>query len=114
ELDLLAVGLGVVGLGRSLLPDLLLRLLFRVLVGHGVSPTPQKSSDDNSGTHARARSRAASQRSRRDGPDGETTVVGFHVAAMSCSSFHVPMASPARNAAPSVVASSTGETSTGR
>ena len=43
-----------------------------------------------------------------------TMVRGAHAAAMSSQPAHVPIASPARYAAPSVVASVTGATSTGR
>ena len=66
------------------------------------------------GHPAAGASRAASQRSRSGLPVGSTTVRGDHVAATSSSPAQVPMAMPARNAAPSVVASGTGDTSTGR
>jgi hypothetical protein len=57
---------------------------------------------------------ARAQRSRLDSPAGSTTARGDHAAAMSSHPLQVPVARPARNAAPRVVASSTGEISTAR
>src|SRR6185312_6509801 len=76
----------------------------------------QKSIPDSSGMDASDRFRASSQRSRRDTVPGfgSTTTRGDHVAARSSSPFQVPMAKPAMKAAPRVVASRTGETSTAR
>ena len=63
---------------------------------------------------AQARRTASAQRARSSRRPGSTMARGFHVAATSLSSAHVPVAMPARNAAPNVVASTTGDTSMGR
>src|SRR2546422_832613 len=68
----------------------------------------------SSGNHAAARLTASAQRARSVVPPGSIIFAGFHAAAMSPQPPHAPVARPARKAAPSVVASSTGDTSTGR
>ena len=74
----------------------------------------QKSSALSSGNHPLARSIAWPTGRGRSAPAGSTTAAGRQAAATSSSPAQVPTASPARKAAPRVVASTTGETSTGR
>ena len=67
----------------------------------GTMPGAQNSRAVSSGTVARARSRAASQRARvaarrTSVPRGSTTAEGLHAAATSSSSAHTPRAMPAR------------------
>ena len=87
---------GAVGAGR---------LRSRCRTAPGPRPRP--------GTGRRASDCAPPSRSASDRV-GSTSTRGIQAAATSSSSAQVPMAIPARNAAPSVVASRTGATSTGR
>ena len=83
-------------------------------LGSACGPVFQKSRSESSGTVRSALARASSQRRRSTRLLGSMTALGRSLAAASSRFAQVPTATPAKYAAPSVVASMMAEVSTGR